>query len=57
LSTCVVQWRRRTRKHQINNHAVRTQARIHAARESHATNTTKQQTHRWGRRGRAGIWS
>ena len=41
LSTCVVQWRRRTRKHQINNHAVRTQARIHAARESHATNSNE----------------
>ena len=41
LSTCVVQWRRRTRKHQINKHAVRTQARIHAARESHATNSRR----------------
>ena len=41
LSTCVVQWRRRTRKHQINNHAVKTQARIHAARESHATNSNE----------------
>ena len=39
LSTCVVQWRRRTPKHQINNHALRTQARIHAARESHDKQT------------------